>query len=305
MVRRSRSRAVTPEAASADMGLLARALGTQPRATVELPHLAIVATYWHSCVASVSLPALSQPMLNVRVNSDARVRCRHGARDFNYHATRGTVELLPPAADATWRASDGGFDYLTLSFVPGEHTRGVGVHAATEFEVLAADPLVRELSLAMVDTMLGSHAQDRAEILAPMTLTLLHRVKTRCQAGAVSGAPTDTSVCCAQLRHLIERLPDRCGENLTVAQLAREIGVSVTTFNERFKHATGSSPHQLLTSLRLDQVCASLSHSKETIASIALSAGFSSQSHLTAVFHKCKGLTPQQYRAAHASSGAR
>ena len=117
MTRRSRT-APTPQA-SADVALIAAALGAQPVATFALPRLAIMAAYWRSHVANLALPPLHHPMLNVRVNGDARVCCRHGARAFNYYSTRGTVELLPAASGAIWSSSNGGFDYLTLSFITG------------------------------------------------------------------------------------------------------------------------------------------------------------------------------------------
>lgn len=241
---------------------------------------------------------MGRPLLNVRLNSDAWVCCRQGARTLRYYSTPGTVEILPSGLDANWTASDGGFDYLTLSFVAEQMPRSAETQPPTEYEVLDADPLVRELSVAMVESMLAGPPTANAEILGPMALTLLHRVKSRRDARTATRAACPKPACGAPLRRLIDRLPGRCGDNLTVAALAREIGVSVTTFNTQFKLATGSSPHQFLTRLRLEQVCASLRDSNEAIASIALSAGFSSQSHLTAVFHRMSGVTPQQYRAA-------
>ena len=100
-----------------------------------------------------------------------------------------------------------------------------------------------------------------------------------------------------EIERLIEDLPLRCGENLTVAELARESGMCVTQFNERFKALTGVTPHQFLVRVRLAQVGDALLTSNDTIASIAMACGFSSQSHLTAVFHKTLGVTPQQYRS--------
>jgi transcriptional regulator GlxA family with amidase domain len=48
--------------------------------------------------------------------------------------------------------------------------------------------------------------------------------------------------------------------------------------------------------LRLEWVAARLLGSEESLASIALAAGFADQSHLTRAFKAYSGLTPQIYR---------
>ena len=51
-------------------------------------------------------------------------------------------------------------------------------------------------------------------------------------------------------------------------------------------------------SLRLDWVAGRLVQSEESLASLALAAGFADQSHLTRAFKCHSGLTPQAYRRA-------
>lgn len=287
----------TDAAMDADQALIAEALGTPPLAHVFLSQLDVHACYWHARVKQVSLRPLSNPLLAVRVAGVARMSWRHAQNDIGYRSTRGTLELLPQATAAAWTFVSGEVNHITLGIgqraAATHHLAGV----VNAFEVIDPEPLIRELTLAMVDAMTDDTTARDDNLLIAMTETLLYRAVAQQLLATRQRVWRLAQASCVELTHLIERLPKRCGENLSVSALARESGMCVTTFNERFKAATGVSPHQFLTQLRLKHVCAALRATDEPLACIALSAGFSSQSHLTAVFHKSIGLTPQQYRA--------
>jgi AraC family transcriptional regulator len=85
-------------------------------------------------------------------------------------------------------------------------------------------------------------------------------------------------------------------EPLQIGEVAREVEVHpghlARAFRQHFRMPLGS----YVRNLRLEWVAARLLGSEESLASIALAAGFADQSHLTRVF-KCRtGLTPQAYR---------
>jgi AraC-like DNA-binding protein len=52
--------------------------------------------------------------------------------------------------------------------------------------------------------------------------------------------------------------------------------------------------------LRLEWVAARLLESEQSLAGLALAAGFADQSHLTRAFKQYSGLTPQAYRRSRA-----
>ncbi|MEM8775396.1 MAG: helix-turn-helix domain-containing protein [Pseudomonadota bacterium] len=79
----------------------------------------------------------------------------------------------------------------------------------------------------------------------------------------------------------------------TVAQIA---GLDVFSFSRAFKAATGEAPHQFLIKLRIIRAQELLAHSNDSIAEIAYSCGFASQSHMTATFRKHLGITPRSFR---------
>jgi AraC family transcriptional regulator len=88
----------------------------------------------------------------------------------------------------------------------------------------------------------------------------------------------------------------RFREPLRIADVAREADVHpghlARAFRRHFRMTLGS----YVRTLRLEWVAAELLRSDESLASIALAAGFADQSHLTRAFKLYSGLTPQVYR---------
>ena len=84
--------------------------------------------------------------------------------------------------------------------------------------------------------------------------------------------------------------------NITLEELAEETGLSPGYLVAAFKQATGRPPHRYLLEQRVERAKVLLADPNQVITQIALDVGFSSQSHLTSVFRRLTGLTPNAYR---------
>lgn len=85
-------------------------------------------------------------------------------------------------------------------------------------------------------------------------------------------------------------------EDLSLNTLANLSDLSAFHFTRVFADTYGLPPHAYLMQLRIHRAKALLAGG-QTIAEVALAAGFSDQSHLTRLFKRYAGLTPGQYRA--------
>lgn len=101
----------------------------------------------------------------------------------------------------------------------------------------------------------------------------------------------------SRLSPLIDRLPRRLDENLSVAALAREAGMSERTFIRRFQAATGMAPGRWITMQRVQRARAMLETTKASVDEIAAACGFSEASTLRRHFQNHLGATPAAYRA--------
>ena len=94
------------------------------------------------------------------------------------------------------------------------------------------------------------------------------------------------------------RAKDMMNERMDVslADLARECGLSTTHFVRGFRRSTGMAPHQWLLARRISKAKILLVETTYTLAEIALTCGFSSQSHFGAAFKSSTNMSPGSWR---------
>ncbi|MGE5234079.1 MAG: cupin domain-containing protein [Acidobacteriota bacterium] len=82
----------------------------------------------------------------------------------------------------------------------------------------------------------------------------------------------------------------------TVAELAREVGLSRTVLAERFRHFLGESPMAYLTRWRLQLAARALATTRRGVAQIAAEVGYESEAAFNRAFKREHGLPPARYR---------
>jgi AraC-like DNA-binding protein len=82
----------------------------------------------------------------------------------------------------------------------------------------------------------------------------------------------------------------------TVAELARETGLSRTVLSERFRHFLGESPMAYLTQWRLRLGARALTATSHGVAQIAAEVGYESEAAFNRAFKREYGLPPARYR---------
>jgi transcriptional regulator GlxA family with amidase domain len=102
-----------------------------------------------------------------------------------------------------------------------------------------------------------------------------------------------------QLRRAINYMADHLDGDPTVAQLARECGLSAGYFARAFRETTGSTPHQWLMRRRVTRARELLLSSRLGLAEIGIVCGFVDQSHFTRVFARIEGHSPGRWRRLH------
>lgn len=106
-----------------------------------------------------------------------------------------------------------------------------------------------------------------------------------------------------RLRHLDAFMREHLAEDLSLAALAREAGLSPFHFVRVFKQTTGQTPHRYLLERRLERARELLLQRAPSLAEVAAATGFCDQSHLTLHFKRAFGLTPGEYRRRVAGEG--
>ncbi len=95
-----------------------------------------------------------------------------------------------------------------------------------------------------------------------------------------------------RFRRICNLIEDRLEDRLTVAALAAEIGVSASFLSRAFSAFCGQSPYDYIVSRRLQRARRLIATTARPLPDIALEAGFSSQSHMSASMKARLGLSP-------------
>ena len=85
-------------------------------------------------------------------------------------------------------------------------------------------------------------------------------------------------------------------QSISLQDLAGLVRLSRFHFCSAFRLATGSTPHETLTRLRIEEARRLLVSSDHSISEIALAVGFHTPSSFAARFRKSVGTTPREYR---------
>lgn len=85
-------------------------------------------------------------------------------------------------------------------------------------------------------------------------------------------------------------------EDISIENLASQVGISPRHFIRRFKKATGESPLNYLQQMRIETAKKILENRTDTIDEITLAIGYENSSAFRKIFRKYTGLSPREYR---------
>lgn len=93
-------------------------------------------------------------------------------------------------------------------------------------------------------------------------------------------------------RRVLELIDARVEDGVSIAELAREAGLSPTHFTRAFRQSMGRPPYQYILAARLERARRLLDAPGSSISDVALGTGFADQAHFTRLFRRRFGVTP-------------
>ncbi len=153
-------------------------------------------------------------------------------------------------------------------------------------------PTLRQLVEEVAAEAPGAEAM--ADALAQTVMVLLLRLGLSAGAGQTPGwarALADPNL--ARILALMQGQPARAW---TVADLAREAGMSRSSFSDRFGALVGQSPIAFLADWRLHLAATRLAQGHTPPSEVAAQSGYASEGALSVAFKRRFGVTPARYR---------
>jgi AraC-like DNA-binding protein len=100
----------------------------------------------------------------------------------------------------------------------------------------------------------------------------------------------------ARAHRICEYIQSNLSENISLEVLAELAGLSIHHFARAFKQTVGMPPHCYVLQRRIEHAQHMLRNTELPLSEIALSAGFSDQSHLARHFRRMTGVSPSLAR---------
>ena len=270
--------------------------GEQVKALMRLgDERAVCAALYNAPPYDLCVPGMPVSRLSLNLTPSRVTGGIEGERPLSYEASRYSLFLAPAGAQMSWR-KEAPSRHLTIYFRPdvfdgGEEWKSPlaqrqALHNLSVPGLRAlADQLVNELRHG------GPYNRDAADSIARLLLVQVSRHLSRTHDGS-------KALSTLSLSRLNDYEMSHLGERILVADLARQVGMSIDRFALAYKAHTGQSPHQFVLALRLRQAGQLLRSSSLPIAQVANACGFSSQQHLTNSMRFHTGVTPARYRNA-------
>ena len=126
---------------------------------------------------------------------------------------------------------------------------------------------------------------------------LLVYISRKQNLSVISDSSFQLSKECALAKRYID---SNYSQNITLDSLAEITHINKFYLAHSFTECVGQSPINYLTDRRLEACKELLVSSNLSVAQVATSVGFSSQSYFSQIFRKKTGMTPRQYRSRYA-----
>jgi AraC family transcriptional regulator len=169
-----------------------------------------------------------------------------------------------------------------------------GAELVPRFAIL--DPLLEQLAIAITTALRDGAAEDGLYIDTVAQMMAVHLARSHSSRSRPVRILPAKPLAGWKMRRVIEYIEDNLDGDLSLQAMAAEVEISPLYLARAFKSAIGQSPHQYVLARRIERAKELLRNTELTVVDVALSSGFSSQSHLSHWFTRHVGVSPAAYR---------
>lgn len=100
-----------------------------------------------------------------------------------------------------------------------------------------------------------------------------------------------------RMKRVTEFINSHIEQEITLSELARDVGLSPSHFCSLFRKTSGKTPHQFVLHCRIQHAKTLLAQPRNSILDVALASGFRTHQHFSRIFRRQVGIPPSTYRA--------
>ena len=247
--------------------------------------------HWHTCL-EIIMPVQNTYMLNCDGN--------------RFHMQEGDILVICPGCLHTLEASQGQRYIFQAEMTPfsafGEVKALIDkLYPAALFTPAttpAVYPAVREMLETIVKEYNAGQPLYGASIYARLTdlFVMLSRQNESFSLPAPGMAGTKQREYIEKFTDVCDYINEHCCEDLTLEMMAARAGFSKFHFTRLFKEFANVSFYRYLNQRRIEHASVLLINPENSVTSVSLASGFTSQSSFIRMFKILKGCTPSAFR---------
>jgi AraC family transcriptional regulator len=215
----------------------------------------------------------------------------------------GAVSVLTRAEASHWRW-DSPLDAFHI-YLPPDALASV---AADAFErdiadielknVLSAqDVVLTEAAMRLASEVQAGGLGGRLYVEALRCQMSVHILRTYAEVISFREQSCSGGLSQIERRTVVEFIKENINRNISLAELAGLLRLSVFHFSRKFRREFGCPPYAYVLQQRLEHAKQQLRRGNVPLKVIAANSGFADQSHMTRLFRRMLNITPAEYRA--------
>ncbi len=248
----------------------------------------------------VEAPPSDSVRICIHAGSPVYASCRHGSAQHQGTVIFGDVDIIPSHTAATWELK--GTDVDLVITIDEELLRRVAQDALADprhleirsrFQV--RDGRIEHIGWALKAEMERGYPSGTVyvdSLVDGLAACLVHN------HSSVAGEPLDMrrAIAARRLRDAMAFIEDNLSRPLSLGDIARVAGLSVSQFNVQFRRSVGVPVHQYVIRRRVDRAAGLLRDGRLSINQVAMEVGFCHQSHLARHMRRILGVAPSDVR---------
>jgi AraC family transcriptional regulator len=215
----------------------------------------------------------------------------------------GTVSVLTRAEVSHWRW-DSPLDAFHI-YLPPDALASI---AADAFErdianielknVLSAEDVVlTEAAARLAGEVKAGGLGGRLYVEALRCQMSVHILRTYAEAISFREHGCSGGLSQIERRMVVEYIEENINRNISLAELAGLLRLSVFHFSRKFRRQFGCPPYAYVLKQKLEHAKRLLRRGNVPLKVVAANSGFADQSHMTRLFRRVLNVTPAEYRA--------
>ncbi|ADH89971.1 transcriptional regulator, AraC family [Ancylobacter novellus DSM 506] len=255
---------------------------------------------WSHGELHAALPPLDTHVVMTYYGTAQKALWRQGKQRVESRTRRGSITLIPEGQDGRWDV-DGPIE-VSHVYLPGWRLESAAEAMSLRGSIeLVGRNCFDDPTSAQILEILSKEAETgdtSATLFVEQAVDLLctQLLRSHSSHAAMTATTPRRGLADWQIKRVNDYMVEFMDREIGLDELAGLVQLSRFHFCASFKLATGMTPHEWLTAIRMRRACELLSQTDWPIINIALEVGYATPSAFSASFRKTTNATPSAYR---------